>query len=400
MRLYDNYVKPADVILQKLREQNQIDLYPIQEDTKPNELRSMYSTQVQNDRINRQLSMSLVGLKEDIITKVFYASVLDPILEHYMADDRSYLVSYNILREHFMNKDIDSILREMKYKNIYLSEMASTINNIYYSILEDANKIKEGLTIDQVNQIEKSNIDDMVANFSNKVPSDITNKIISRIDKGMEDFIDHQHEQRIKLQSIYDKAREKMEFLNQAQNSTMGIDNPNDDQDLNNDFDVNNTMDRQENEEIMNNNNPKAQIMQGIKAQEATILSEGYNVVEALVRIMTESTYHNETMNNLYKKDYQLIIDDAKTMYTVLEALNTMCIEEFNISKIKSLLETVDGEMKNNAPSEKLPNSSLTSTKPFPDTKPPSSTISKEMNLATGSGRMGGCRSKSTSATI
>jgi hypothetical protein len=64
-----------------------------------------------------------------------------------------------------------------------------------------------------------------------------------------------------RLQSIYDKAREKMEFLNQAQNSTMGIDNPNDDQDLNNDFDVNNTMDRQENEEIMNNNNPKAQII-------------------------------------------------------------------------------------------------------------------------------------------
>lgn len=389
MKLYDNYTRTADLILQKLNEQNQVDLYPVQEENEQNELRSIYSTQYKNDILNRQISSMIVGLKEDIITKVFFTSVIEPILEHYIFNNRSYTVAYNLLREHYMDKDIDSVLREMKYKNIYLSEMASTINNIYYTILEDANKIKEGLSAEQINKIEKSNIDDLVGNFNNKVPTDISNKIISRIDKGIQDFIDHQRDQRSKLQSIYDKAQEKMEMYNQAQSSNAMFTDPNDDQDLNNDYDLDNKLDAQDTEQTINT--PKDQLMQQVKAQESTILSEGYNVFEAMVRILTESTYHNETLSEMYNKNYQMIINDAKTMYIVMESLNTMGMEEFNDKKIEDLLVEMGEEMNNNNktlpikdPSTKVPSSSTFSSNnisPVAST-PTSSDIGKSASMS------------------
>lgn len=374
---FESDVRPlsnAEIIRDYLKEQSKFDLYPkeTKERTIHDVLQEEYDLMFANEdskRAYREFRDAFMeDTKRDLLSLGMYSAFVGPVLENMMATSREHDVACDSLDHFVRDEGVEMLLNQFRYQNNILAEIAHSVDKYYNIILEGVNsKIKEGLPEDQAYEIEDKDIKSFVIDCKGKCPRDITNQITKRVEDAVDDFIDEKKKSQFKIQQIYQKAKEKVEEYNNAQqafdpmNQTDApMDGNSMDPEVGIDNNLNAKLDSQQNQDIANLNDPSMQpqpnmtnpgglspaqeAMAWAKNQEAIILEGNYSVFEAMVRVIMESTYKNEVLKETYmgdnnKTDIKKVMADVRAMYTVLETCNVLNIIDLNDEYLENMIQ-------------------------------------------------------------
>ena len=352
----------ADAVSQMLRESEAINLYPeVEED--PSEAFSrelnetygaMYAAKDAEAAVAQNRRAFLETTKADLLSLALYQSLVSPVQEAQLATSRERDVALNSISDFVHEEGVDLLLDQFRFKNQYLAEIAFCVEEEYDRIVEGMEcKVKEGLPEEDVCEIEDRDVKKYLVDCSDKVPRDITNTIAKRVEGAITDFVDDKKKSQFKIKQIYDKAREKVDQYNQAQqamdmaNQTDAATSDGVDPEVKVDANLNAKLDAQNQEDLMNQASPgydpvqmgampgvgmtpQQEAMAWAKAQESEILESSYNVFDAMMRVLVESTHKTKAVRDQYLKedgskvDFERVFNDVRSMYTVLEALSTV----------------------------------------------------------------------------
>lgn len=349
----------ADVIKQALEEESKINLYPEEKKEKTYsetlfETYEKYFSQIDKAKeINNKHRAFFEDTKEELLTTGLYRVLINPILEEYLATSHEKEVAYNMVKNLVHEQSTYKLLEEFKYKNVYLAEIAQAVNKHMEIITETIDeKIKEGLPEEDIYDIEDDEIENYLLDLEDRVPKDATHMIAKRVQNAVDEFIDNKKKSQIEIKNIYDKAKEKVDEYNQAQ-AELNIPPQSDIADgdygyapeLDTDENLNNKLDKQYQDELINNPNmnPAQEAMAWANAQISNILEQNYSVLDAITRILVEGVHKIDSLKESYEKNNKLnsrkVFGDAKAMYTCLEAFNAYGVINVNEEYITNMLK-------------------------------------------------------------
>lgn len=366
----------ADFVKEYLREQTKFDLYPEEEkETFYDRLQEEYDLAFKSEDQHRQYmafrNSFLEDTKSELLAMGLCTAFIEPVLESMYATSREYDIAYDSI-QHFVNEQgTDNLLNQFKYQSNELSQLAYLVESTYNTIIENIDyKIKEGLPEDKCYDIENNDIKKFVVDCKTCCcPKDITNKITRRVEDAVNDFIDEKKQTQFKIQQIYQKAKQKVEELNQAHQSFDSLNQTDTgstgmDPEVGIDNNLNSKLDMQQQQDIANMNDPSMQspptvasntmglppmspaqeAMAWAKNQESQLLESNYSVFDAMVRILIESSYKNDGLRATYlnergKTDIQKVMNDVRAMYTVLETCNVLNIIDVNEEYLENMLK-------------------------------------------------------------
>jgi hypothetical protein len=359
----------ASLVLEKLKEEEAIQLYPKQKPLTEAEeyirnMQELYESTQEgieaNNEYHHNIEVAKEATKAELLTAGLYNTFVEPVCESLLATSREKDVAYNIIRDMVQEEGTDNLLYKMRYTNQYLAEAAHRLDLMYDSYCEGVEcKIKEGLSEKDVCDIEDKDIKKYIDDCKDNSNKDLTNIIFRRVEGAVSDFIDDKKKSQFRIKQIYDDAKKKIEDYNQASNAvsvvkqTDGETMDGMDPDAMAGDNLNAKLDNQQNQEIAGAGmTPAQEAMAYAKGQESDILDEHYNVFDAMVRVLVESTHRNDKIKSQYinesnKLNFNKIIGDVRGMYTVLEAFNTVCLIDANEDYVKNMIH----EMYENAKS-------------------------------------------------
>ena len=298
----------------KLVQETSINLYPANETHY-----TLAIDRVRNNDFKRHQIYS--QLREDVLNELFFQSIyttmVEPVLEASLATDHQKALAASTVKDFILENDTHALLNQWKYKNFYLAEYAEMIQNTYNSILEDAkDKLKEGLSADDVKKVENYKIDNFVYDANHIIPADIGNEVVNRVETAITDFATDMKDNKAKVMDIYNKAQDKISALD-------GSDMPSDDI-------------QQMQQEALR-----------VARKEERVLTEGEtNVFGMMVRMMTESVMVIPSLQEAYRADsgkvnVAKVLGDVRAIYSVLETMNTLDIVDSNSDYIGKTLSSM-----------------------------------------------------------
>lgn len=342
----------AEIALAKLRERNMFDLYPQEEDEDPPALKALREHYKQLEGIKYpepKIFDSDNSLLEEILTETINTIVVEPVLKLNYPTSRDKVLATTLLYDFVHENGASDLIRKFKYRNIYLAEIALLAEELY----DDIEKQK-GLTQDDIEEIETGTIKDKILKKEAKLPKDITKLISKRVEDSVNDFLNDKRDMDARLRQIYDKAQEKIDKFNQEKEALMmgqqsAVDTTDgSDPELGVDAMYNSKMDAQQGQEVMNQGadtglGVQEQYLAEAKDLEYQELNKPYSIFDAMIRIVTESTHKNKSLRENYcdygnEFNYQKLLNDVRTMYTILECINTLNMEEINEDYLTNML--------------------------------------------------------------
>lgn len=344
----------AEIALMKLREKNKIDLYP-NDDDEPQILKTFREHYNLLEGMNTAISENSSRLDfnqilfEKILTESIYTMIVEPVLEENYPTSRDRMLAYNLVRDFIQEQGTGDLIRQFKYKNVYLAEVALIAEEIFNEMEKH-----DQLTKEDIDNIENDTIKNKILKKEAKIPKNVTEMISKRVEDSVNEFLDDKKDMDARLRQIYDKAQEKIDKYNQEQDATMmgkqsAVETPDgSDPELGVNAMYNSKMDAQQAEEIQNNGpntglGVQEQYLAEAKDMEYQLLNRPYSIFDAMMRIIMESTYKNKILRENYtidkdKFDYQKLLNDVRTMYTFLECVNTLNIIEIDSDYLKNML--------------------------------------------------------------
>lgn len=366
----------AEAIKEQLKMDTAFDLYPKAEerdyDQESFQEAFDYGVMKANQeayRINH-LNTFLENTQKELLELGIFSAFVMPVLENLAATSREEDIAKNSIEEFVEDKGVTNLLEQFRYQNIHLANLAHTIDKEYDRISECCkNGLKEGLPEEEIYKIENHDIHKFMLDSKSCCPKDITNKITKRVEDALNDFIDDKKKSQFKIQQIYQKAKQKIEDYNNSQQS-MGMMPQSDisggdssvDPEVSIDNNYNAKMDAQQSKEIDNMSNPSMQpppnamkgsdvglnpaqeAMAWAKGQEAMILESSYSVFDAMTRAVMNNIYKNPVLQEAYtgkdgKTDFRTILNDVRSMYTILETFNVLGIINLNEEYIENVIQ-------------------------------------------------------------
>ena len=348
----------ASLIRQKLLEDSSIDLYP-KEEEKYDPLasyREYYELQEQQETKRNQLSAFKEDVKHELLSTALYQGFLNPVLESFYAKSHEKILGRNLVCDFVESHTPDALLSKFKYQNTILAEVAFTVDQYYNHIInETEEKIKKGLTEDDIYEIEDDTIKDMVLDVKSSIPKDVTKTITKRIQNSIEDFIDNKKKSQNEIKNIYDKAKEKIEQYDQTQDFMNPYQTDAETQDgMDPDVAANDNLAGKLNmqqAQVDQQNAYKEEVMREARYKESTILESGYcNMFDAMLSNLVETIHKVGILKEAYSADNSSInvekaFNDTRVMYAWLECVNTTQMEDIDSAYLTELLkETSDSE--------------------------------------------------------
>lgn len=322
MILMDTYKKTGEVIQEYYNDietqRQMIDLYPKKEYDVFSEEKNMLNDFVTAYGGKLQKANYLADFKEavqeEFLVEALYNGLLKPVLESQYLGTSQQKFGKELIRKFVTEQGTNRLLRDFKYRNIYLSEMAYLVNKETESVLENCEKkCKEGLSEKDAYGIETGNINNLVLDVKETIPNDITSLIKNRVEDSLVDFVDNSKKNKAEINSIYDNANTKISMANGD-------------------------------EELQQEATAFA------KRREYEILNRDCNLLEAMSELMLESAYTIEPLKKYYlnesgKVDFKRVLDDTKVMYSFLECLNTLNIIPVTEEYINNMLNDMKREL-------------------------------------------------------
>ena len=346
----------ASIIKQKLNEEAKIDLYPEQPktltDTMSEAYTQLYAVKEAQEARAKALNEFKNNLKEFIFESFLFESFFKPVLQEQMVATRQYELAAKLTEDFIHENGIDNLLDRFKYKNVYLAEVAYESNKLYNALIEGIDcHIKEGLSEKDATSIEEKSINKYIIDNACKVPGDITNIIIKRVEGSINDFIDEKKKAQFQLSKVYNKAQEKVAKYNQAKIAVDAInqidDNP--DSAMDGEPSYNANMDMQQAQDNINDQSVQQEAVSEAKAAEHQILSGRYGIFEGMMRSFVESIHTIKPLQEAYTDDknainFNKVFNDVKTMYTFLETVNTLEMIDINEEYLQKMLKDLAGK--------------------------------------------------------
>ena len=368
----------ADIIRNKLLEDSSIDLYPKDEEKYDplKSYREYYELREQNEAKLNKMQAFKEEVKNELLSTALYQGFLNPVLESFYAKSHEKILGRNLVSNFVESKTPDALLSKFKYQNTILAEVAFTVNHYYDNIINEAGeKIKKGLSEDDIYEIEDDAIKDMVLDVKSAIPKDVTKVISKRVQNSIEDFIDNKKKSQSEIKNIYDKAKEKIDqyirtqdFMNPYQSDAETQDGM--DPDVAANDNLANKLNMQQ-AQADQQNAYKEEVMREARYKESMILESGYcNIFDAMLSNLVESIHKVGILKEAYSTDHSGVnvekaFNDTRVMYAWLECVNTTQMEDIDEKYLTELLkETSDTEGMMDAGSTSGGSSTTTNSKP------------------------------------
>ena len=310
--------------IKSLQEQT-VDLYPSKEDKPKSYGEQAYDTWMGKKKFDTNWLSFAEEAQKTLLTNAIYYAILEPVLNEQAANSHERNLAVGIINDFVNEHNVPQLLNEWSHKSIYLADISRTVDQYLENLLEATReKIKEGLPEEDAYKIEDHDIESFVVDIKDKIPKDVTNIIVDRVQDSVDDFIDYNKKNKFAIKQIYDNAKQRIDELDAAEQTQDGS------------------------TEIVSNSPEDVQQMQQeaismAKRKERAILESPCNVFNSMTQIMLESIHSVDVLKEAYSTEYNKInfgkvVNDTKVMYSFLECLNTLNIVPVNEGYISKML--------------------------------------------------------------
>ena len=251
---------------------------------------------------------------KDRLTEEAFQRIFDKCLgDCIFTDDNTKEYSKSLVRGYVCEKGSDDILLSIKNKSLLLSELNECINNAYNTIMEKVDPNDENTF-----EVDSEDMDNFYDDLDMENFDDVSSLIKTRVNTASAAFIQKNINDKIDLNDSMRETQERIKNLKQDVRQS--------DEDF-----------EEVKESYIN-----------INRRKATKISERpRSLYEQMVYTMTESVMKNEnlrnTLSNNDKIDMDKIVESVNVVYTFLEMVNTLKIENINEEYISNVLK----DMKN-----------------------------------------------------
>jgi hypothetical protein len=252
---------------------------------------------------------------KDDVKKTLITEALGKIYKNsiYHITDREASLCDALLGSYIESTGVDTILRNMKFSK------SGILVSIYEAEQDAFDKITDGANAEDINSqtIDPKAIDDFWDEIDkNNDIEDITNTIRLRVSNAEEDFVNKNQADKEDIKTILKDTAERV----QNAKST-------------NDNDYSDAVEESE--------------MRIAKDKIYKIQHEGYhNIFDRMVRNISESVIKNEEIKKEFtlengRLDMNKIVESARCMYTLLEMVSTLKIENVDSQYIEDALKSI-----------------------------------------------------------
>lgn len=232
--------------------------------------------------------------------------VFDKLMEDNKADARDYNIGHNSIRRFVQEEGYYKLMHRFHSQNLILSEMSRVIDQYVSKVISESDETNDN-EFDYAYTLDKEVATEFVDKIKDLIPERCIKLIRTRVADSVQSFIDQNVENKLAIKDIYIKANEKAKKI--------------------------------ESESL------KEDVVKLAKIQANKIYDNTTNVLGAMVQIMSENVYKNETMKAIYMENDTVntkqLLNDAIVMYTVLEEFNTMEMVDVNSDYITKQLNNM-----------------------------------------------------------
>ena len=266
-----------------------------------NENESIYERQMEQELTQRKFEEFVKKVKTDLVFESIYA-IYEPTLKK-RTSPRTTGLAKQLVKEFVEDKNPNTLLREFKTKSSLLSEVYSLVNKYSNLIIERVDK-KNPVTYN----IDTELRDDFFDNLKTEDFESMSTIINQRIASAIDDFVVDNIQTKAEIQDIVNQTKERIDTKKQITKESA------EEYNLLGKFRIQNLKERKR---------------QGI--------------LNALVYNITESAIKNPQLNEIYfdngKPNIDLIVDEATTIYSFLETVNSCRLDKVDEKYIKNFLD-------------------------------------------------------------
>lgn len=301
-------------------------------------------------------------VRTDLLTKCLYDGMLKKVLKEQYTNKHEKALAKNLVKNFIKEHGTINLINSFKNKSVYLNEWYEDIVAYHDAIMEQATAVAVSVGIPEKNifEIEDKTIKDFIIDTKDTIPHDITKIITNRVEDAVSDFVDSNKKQKEELRKVYEKAKQKLDTIDDMDNTI----NSNDPlmQDFNGD----------PNTELDPKYNVQQEAVRMIRSKQRSFREQAKNVFSIMTDNTLEVIHRNQIIKEAYttglnnRIDFQKLVNDTKVMYSFMECVNTLGIVDLDENEIASILN----KMKNSIRED---NSVAGSTPSAPTSAPKSS---------------------------
>lgn len=298
-------------------------------------------------------------VRTDLLTKCLYDGMLKKVLKEQYANKHEKALAKNLVKNFIKEHGTINLINSFKNKSVYLNEWYEDIVAYHDAIMEQATAVAVSIGIPEKNifEIEDKTIKDFIIDTKDTIPHDITKIITNRVEDAVSDFVDSNKKQKEELRKVYEKAKQKLDTIDDMDNTI----NSNDPlmQDFNGD----------PNTELDPKYNVQQEAVRMIRSKQRSFREQAKNVFSIMTDNTLEVIHRNQIIKEAYttglnnRIDFQKLVNDTKVMYSFMECVNTLGIVDLDENEIASILNKMKNSIRedNSVPSS-APNTPSTPT--------------------------------------
>lgn len=292
-------------------------------------------------------------VRTDLLTKCLYDGMLKKVLKEQYANKHEKALAKNLVKNFIKEHGTINLINSFKNKSIYLNEWYEDIVAYHDAIMEQATAVAVSVGIPEKNifEIEDKTIKDFIIDTKDTIPHDITKIITNRVEDAVSDFVDSNKKQKEELRKVYEKAKQKLDTIDDMDN-TINFNDP-----LMQDFNGD------PNAELDPKYNVQQEAVRMIRSKQRSFREQAKNVFSIMTDNTLEVIHRNQIIKEAYttglnnRIDFQKLVNDTKVMYSFMECVNTLGIVDLDENEIASILNKMknsireDNSVDNSTPS-------------------------------------------------
>lgn len=281
-------------------------------------------------------------VRTDLLTKCLYDGMLKKVLKEQYANKHEKALAKNLVKNFIKEHGTINLINSFKNKSVYLNEWYEDIVAYHDAIMEQATAVAVSVGIPEKNifEIEDKTIKDFIIDTKDTIPHDITKIITNRVEDAVSDFVDSNKKQKEELRKVYEKAKQKLDTIDDMDNTI----NSNDPlmQDFNGD----------PNTELDPKYNVQQEAVRMIRSKQRSFREQAKNVFSIMTDNTLEVIHRNQIIKEAYttglnnRIDFQKLVNDTKVMYSFMECVNTLGIVDLDENEIASILNKMKNSIR------------------------------------------------------
>lgn len=321
-------------------------------------------------------------VRTDLLTKCLYDGMLKKVLKEQYANKHEKALAKNLVKNFIKEHGTINLINSFKNKSVYLNEWYEDIVAYHDAIMEQATAVAVSVGIPEKNifEIEDKTIKDFIIDTKDTIPHDITKIITNRVEDAVSDFVDSNKKQKEELRKVYEKAKQKLDTIDDMDNTI----NSNDPlmQDFNGD----------PNTELDPKYNVQQEAVRMIRSKQRSFREQAKNVFSVMTDNTLEVIHRNQIIKEAYttglnnRIDFQKLVNDTKVMYSFMECVNTLGIVDLDENEIASILNKMKNSIRedNSVPGDTNSSSPAPKTSGTMSVSTPSSTSAPAISTTSG----------------